>query len=491
MRWKFLHVFSCINLKEEVIMNKIKINMPRKERKLKIKMVSAIRRKLNKDIHRRKSNKFNEEFSRYDILTGLPNSTCFFEKLNNSLEISKANYRKGAVIYIDVDNYKTINSNWGYSFGDFILKCFSERVNSCIRGKGKLFRLNGDEFAILIYEFKFISEIEEICNKIYKNLKAPFKITDHELDIYVSMGISIFPDNSLNADELLEFCNLAMYQSKKSGKNNYTIFNNKIFETYYREALIRSELKNAINKNELNINYQPQIDLSNNEIVGIEALLRWNNDKLGNVSPAEFIPIAEEHGDIVQIGDWVMEKSLEQASLWKSMGYKFNNIAVNISPVQIKEKDFKDKLLRCCDKYKISPNFLEIEITESTFLDISEEKVEVLNELKEMGINIAIDDFGTGYSSLSYLINISVSTLKIDKTFVDHVENYKNMVLIKNIVNLSKDLKYKVIVEGVETREQIKVLADLGCTIIQGFYFSKPLTEDSMKILLEGNGMGK
>lgn len=479
-------MLSCTNLKKEVIMNKI--NMPKKELKLKIKMVNAIRGKLNKDIHRRKKSKPNEEFSRYDILTGLPNSTYFFEKLNRSLEISKVNCKKGAIIYIDVDDYKTINYNWGYSFGDFILKCFSERVSKCIKGKGKLFRLNGDEFAILIYEFKFISEIEEICKKIYENLSVPFKIADDELDISVSMGISTFPDDSINSDELLEFCNLAMYKSKRTGKNNYTLFTTEIFEKYYREALIRSELKNAINKHELNINYQPQIDLSTNEIVGIEALLRWNNDKLGNVSPAEFIPIAEESGDIVQIGDWIMEKSIEQASLWKCMGYKFNNIAINISPIQIKERDFKDKLLKCCDKYNISPNFLEIEITESTLLDISEENIALLNELKGMGINIAIDDFGTGYSSLSYLINISVSTLKIDKTFVDHVENYKNMVLIKNIVNLSKDLKYKVIVEGVETREQIEVLTDLGCKIIQGFYFSKPLTEDGMKTLLHDSG---
>ncbi|CUU50427.1 putative bifunctional diguanylate cyclase/phosphodiesterase [Clostridium beijerinckii] len=471
-------------------MNKIKFNMPKKELKLKMKMVKSIKRKLNKNILRRRSIKLNEEFSKHDILTGLPNSAYFFEKLNSSLEMSKVNCRKGAIIYIDVDDYKIINYNWGYSFGDFILKCFSERVSRCIKGKGKLFRLNGDEFAILIYEFKSISEIEEICKKIYKNLSVPFKIADDELEISVSisMGISTFPDDSTNSDELLEFCNLAMYKSKRTGKNNYTFFTNEIFEKYYREALIRSELKNAISKHELNINYQPQIDFSTNDIVGIEALLRWSNDKLGNVSPAEFIPIAEENGDIVQIGDWVMEKSIEQASLWKCMGYKFNNIAVNISPIQIKEKDFKDKLLKCCNKYNISPNFLEIEITESTLLDISEENVEVLNELKGMGINVAIDDFGTGYSSLSYLINISVSTLKIDKTFVDHVENYKNMVLIKNIVNLSNDLKYKVIVEGVETREQIEVLTDLGCKIIQGYYFSKPLTKDGMKTLLDGNG---
>lgn len=462
-------------------MNKIKMLMFNKKYELKVnmKLFNAIHRKQKRENYEHK--KF---ISRHDILTGLPNSVYFFEKLKRSLETSRINNKKGAIIYIDIDNYKTINSNWGYCSGDSILKLFSKLINECIRDEGEVARFNGDEFAILIHEFNYISEIEEICNKIYKMLRKPFKVAEDQVKISVSMGVSIFPDNSIDADELLKFCNFAIDRSKKIGKNTYTIFNNEIADKYYRKVLIKNELRNAINKDELSLIYQPQIDMYSNEIVGIEALLRWNNEKLGNVSPGEFIPIAEESGDIVQIGDWVIEKALEQANEWIKIGYKFRNIAVNISPVQIRKRDFKSKLLKCYKKYEIPPNFFEIEITENTLLDMSEEKIDILNELKNKGIKIAIDDFGTGYSSLSYLVNISVDTLKIDKAFVDGITNRKNKLLIKSIVNLSKDLEYKIVIEGVETKEQVNLLNDLGCNIIQGFYFCKPLPSTKMENLL-------
>lgn len=423
--------------------------------------------------------------TKYDILTGLPNSSYFFKKLNNTLEKTKINNKKGAVIYMDIDNYKAINDNWGYCAGDSILKLFSQLINGCIEDGAELARLNGDEFAILVHEFNNIIEIEELCNKIYKELEEPFKVIDDEVHITVSMGISIFPDNSMNADELLRFCDFAMYKSKHKGKCTYTVFNNEILDKYYREALIKSELKNAINNDELDIFYQPQINALNNQIRGMEALLRWSNDKLGNVSPAEFIPIAEKTGDIVNIGNWIIDKALEQAFIWKEKGYKFDHISVNISPIQMKKIDFKENLLNSCAKYDVPPNFFEIEITEGILIDACKEKIELLNEINNNGINIAIDDFGTGYSSLSYLINIPINTLKIDKTFIDNIENYKNKILIRSIINLSKDLKYNIITEGVETKEQVNLLAGLGCNIIQGFYFSKPLPKYEMEALLK------
>lgn len=444
--------------------------------------------KLMESTYRKRKTKIEEHIKspiKYDILTGLPNSIYFFEKLNNALEKAELNNKKGAVICIDIDNYKVINDNWGYRLGDSTLKLFSQLINTCIEEYGELTRLNGDEFAILIPEFNGIREIEELCDNIYKNLEEPFKIKDDKVNITVSMGISIFPENSINADELLKFCDFAMYKSKYDGKNTYTIFNNETLHTYYREALIKSELKNAINKNELDIFYQPQINSLNNEIVGIEALLRWDNNKLGRVSPAEFIPIAEKNGDIIKIGDWVVDKVLKQAFIWRKMKYEFNTISINISPIQIRKLDFKKKLLSSCTKYNIPTNLLEIEITEGTLIDVSKE--EVLNDLMDSGINIAIDDFGTGYSSLSYLMNIPINTLKIDKKFIDNIENYKNKALIRSIVSLSKDLKYKIITEGVETKEQIDVLTELGCNIIQGFYFSKPLSKDKMENLLKNN----
>ncbi|MFW2486940.1 putative bifunctional diguanylate cyclase/phosphodiesterase [Clostridium chromiireducens] len=441
-------------------------------------------------INNEKSNveiKYINMLNKYDVLTKLPNSMYFFEKLNLALEKNKINHKKGAVIYIDIDNCKVINDNWGYNVGDAILKLFSELLYNCIGKESDLARLNGDEFAIIVYEYNSELEIENLCRRIYRELKKPFKILNEKIQITVSMGIAIFPNNSLNADELLKFCDFAMYKSKNMGKSTYTFFSNETLDSYYREVLIKNELENAINKGELDIFYQPQINIVSNEIIGIEALLRWNSKKLGSVSPAEFIPIAEETGYIIKIGDWVIDKALEQASKWREKGYKFNNISVNISPIQMREIDFKDTLLNYCFKHNIHPNLFEIEITEGTLIDVCKERVQVLDELMNSGVNIAIDDFGTGYSSLSYLVDIPINTLKIDKTFIDNIENYKNKVLIKNIVNLSKDLKYKIITEGVETREQMKLLSELGCNIFQGFYFSKPLPCQQMEVLLKNH----
>ena len=426
-----------------------------------------------------KTNKF---FTKHDILTELPNSICFFDKLNKTLEISKLkNNKKGAVIYIDIDNYKSINDNWGYSLGDSVLKSFSKLIKNCTRKNSIFFRLNGDEFAIIIEEIETKNEVEKMCKEIYDLLRIPFKIRNDDIYLSVSMGISVFLDDSINADELLKYCDFAMYKSKHLGKGTYTFFNNEALDDYCKKALIESEFKNAIRNKEFELFYQPQINTFNNKIIGIEALLRWNNSKLGSVSPKDFIPIAEKNGDIIEIGSWVIEEALKQAIMWKERGYKFNNISVNISPIQMRDVNFKENLLKVCSKYSIPPNFLEIEITEGALMDNCEEKVDILNELIKNGINVAIDDFGTGYSSLSYLMNIPIDTLKIDKVFIDNIENHKNKVLIKGIINLSKELKYRIVTEGVETKSQLEILTELGCNIIQGFYFSKPVSSKGME----------
>ncbi len=425
--------------------------------------------------------------TKYDIVTDLPNRVYFFEKLNKVLKEITINNRKGAIIYINIDNYKVINEFFGNDLGDLTLKVIANLINNCLGEHSELTRLNGDEFAILVYKLNDIEEIKKICSEIYEQLKEPFKIMNNNIYINVSMGISIFPDNSMDSDELIRFCNFAMCKSKNNEKNTYTIFNNEMSDTYYRETLITIELKNAINNNELDVFYQPQIDSSNNQIIGMEALLRWNNNKLGNVSPAEFIPIAEKTGDIIEIGEWVLDNALKQACVWKGKGYRFNTISVNISAIQMRKIDFKKNLLNMCTKYNIPSKFFEIEITESNLIDICKEKIETLTELMNSGINIAIDDFGTGYSSLNYLINLPINTLKIDKTFVDKIYNYKNRILIKSIIDLAKSLKYKIVTEGVETKEQLDLLTELGCNIIQGFYFSKPLPKNKMEDLLKMN----
>ena len=254
-----------------------------------------------------------------------------------------------------------------------------------------------------------------------------------------------------------------------------------ISDSYSREIKIKSKLKNSIINNELYLCYQPQINTLLNTVIGVEALLRWNNNELGNISPSEFIPIAEHSGYIVDIGNWVLDEALKTACIWKQKGYKFNAMSINVSPIQLKISDFKENLLNTCAKYDISPFLLEIEITEGTLMDIGEDKIKVFNELRENGVSIAIDDFGTGYSSFKYLINLPFNILKIDKSLIDNIESDKNKAVIKSIVCLSKSLKYKIIVEGVETKEQVDLLLDLGCNIIQGYYYSKPLSVENFE----------
>jgi PAS domain S-box/diguanylate cyclase (GGDEF) domain len=420
-----------------------------------------------------------------DSLTKIPNKEFFFEKLKFLIKLNKIQNRKGALIYIDIDNFKTLNDNFGHHFGDMVLKLFSQLIATLFGKYGEVARLGGDEFVILIYEFDNIKKIEKICNEIHKCIKEPFEIMGNQMYITASLGIAVFPDDSSDIDELLKFCDFAMYKSKHKGKNMCTFFDKQLSEAYFRKLLIESELKNSITNNELYIVYQPQINALDNEIVGVEALVRWNNDKLGNVSPAEFIPIAEKIGYITQIGNWVLDKSLKTAKNWKNKGYKFNSISVNISPIQIKRNDFKETLLNTCVTYNIPPFFLEIEITEGTLVEICKDRITVLNELIERGVNVAIDDFGTGYSSLNYLTTLPVKTLKIDKSFIDNIKSENNQAVIRSIVHLSKSLKYKIITEGVETREQVDLLTGLECNIIQGYYFSKPLLESDFENLLK------
>lgn len=420
-----------------------------------------------------------------DSLTKIPNRAFFVEKLNNLIKINKAKNKKGALIHIDIDDFKAVNDNFGHYFGDMILKLFSQLIADLLGEYGEVARLGGDEFAILIYEFDDIKKVEKICKRIHKCIKEPFEIMGNQIYINVSLGVAIFPDDSSDVNELLKFCDFAMYKSKHNGKNTGTFFHKKLSEAYFRKLLIESELKNSIKNNELDIFYQPQINALNNKIIGCEALIRWNNNKLGNVSPNEFIPIAEKNGYIMEIGDWVLDKALKMASMWKQKGYNFNTISVNISPIQIKRDGFKDNILNTCKKYSINPSSLEIEITEGILMKISNEKIEELNELIKSGVNIAIDDFGTGYSSLNYLIALPINTVKIDKLFIDNIKNDKNIAVIKSIVQLSKALKYKIITEGVETKEQIDLLVALECTIIQGYYLSKPLSRSEFENFLK------
>ena len=426
----------------------------------------------------------------FDGLTELPNRVLFFQILNNLLIRSIREKKRGAVIFIDIDNFKTINDNFGHQHGDMILKMFAQLLKIIVDKSGQIARLSGDEFVIILYDYKDSKKIEMICDDIKNYLKNYFEIKDKQIYITVSIGIALFPEHSCDANELLKYADFAMYYSKLNGKGRYSFFNKEISDTFFRMRQIELELEMSIQNEELYICYQPQVDVCKNKIIGIEALIRWNNKNLGNISPAEFIPIAEKTGFIIKLGKWVIEEVLSTTSLWKKKGYEFKNISINVSPIQIKEKNFKETLFNTCKKYDIPSNLLEIEITEGTLMEVYKEEYKLLEDIISNGINIAIDDFGTGYSSLNYITALPFQTIKIDKSFVDNIiDNEKNIAVIKSIIKLSESLRYNIIIEGVETREQADLLEGLGCKIIQGYYFSKPIPKSDLEILLMNQGV--
>ncbi len=420
----------------------------------------------------------------YDYLTGLPNRVSFLSKFKGVLEKAKEDNRKGALLLIDLDNFKAINDTLGHHYGDLLLKIFSQLLRACINKECELFRLSGDEFIIILKDFISIKHIEEICSKILDCCRSPFEIKEKQVYMTPSIGICIFPQDNLNVNDLLKRVDLAMNQSKINGKNIYTFFENSMSESYLNKQLIEHELKSSITNDELSIVFQPQINAISNKIIGMEALLRWRNNKLGWVPPSEFIPIAEKSGAILPIGEWVFEKVCKKIHEWKLKKYEFNKVSVNVSPIQIRSKNFINRITQLCEENKISPALIEIEITEGTLMELHKDKIEELNNLINKGMHVAIDDFGIGYSSLKYLTVLPVRTLKIDKLFIDNIEYKQNKAVIDCIINLSKSLKYKVIAEGVETKTQLDMLLESGCNIIQGYYFSKPVNESQIEIML-------
>ncbi|OPJ63910.1 sensor domain-containing protein [Clostridium chromiireducens] len=435
----------------------------------------------------KKTQKISSESVYYDSLTKLPNRVLFLMDIKDILDKTIKLNKEGAIIFIDLDNFKAINDTLGHDYGDLMLKVFSQLLSICVKDYGRVYRVGGDEFIVLIEKINSIENLKKFCDTLLNYCKKPFELNEKQIYVTASIGISLFPQDSADMNDLMRFADLAMFKSKEYGKNTYTFFEEALSKAYSRRILIEVELKESIKNEELFIVYQPQVDALENRIVAFEALLRWNSKKLGFVSPAEFIPIAEESGIIVDIGEWVLDKVCKKIREFKDKKYEFNNIAVNVSPIQIKETNFKDKIIKVCKENEIPLNLLEIEITESTLIKLNNQKIADLHELINKDINISIDDFGTGYSSLSYLTVLPINTLKIDKSFIDNIESEKNRAVIECILNLSKSLKYKVIAEGVELREQLQVLMNLGCNVIQGYYFSKPVCEDELEEMMKIN----
>lgn len=420
----------------------------------------------------------------YDSLTKLPNRTLFMRKLDEEIEWAKRNNSNGAVFFIDLDNFKNINDTLGHNYGDKLLVYLSKKLKRLITSEDIICRLGGDEF-LLIHACSDCVEMERYAKKLLDLFDNSFEIDNKEMYVTASIGIAIYPKDGEDSSEILKNADFAMYKAKELGKNRFAFYNESIYMQLERKTNIERILRNSIGNNELMIYYQPQYDVNTEEIFGFEALLRLNSIELGFISPAEFIPIAEESRYISEIDLWILKEACLQCKEWMQKGYEFKSISVNVSSVDMQKNNFLENIKKILKETKISPDIIELEITETALMTSIDYNINELNELKKIGIRIALDDFGTGYSSLNYLRSIPINTLKIDKSFIDNITtSKKEESIMNNIIEMAHTMDLKVVAEGVETSNQLKILKEKRCDYIQGYYFSRPLPPEEIEKLL-------
>ncbi|MGX6445073.1 putative bifunctional diguanylate cyclase/phosphodiesterase [Neobacillus sp. K501] len=426
-----------------------------------------------------------EYMAYYDDLTRLPNRNLFYKRLNQEMVRASENQKKLAVMFMDLDRFKTINDSLGHHIGDLLLQAVSERLKTLLNDHPIISRIGGDEFTIVLPSDQN-SEYENLAKEVIELFTRPFLLEGHEIFITPSIGISLFPDHGNTEDELIKKADLAMYYAKDRGKNNFYVYTTGLEKIHSRKMKLENYLRRAIEKHELSLHYQPKVELTTGKIIGMEALIRWNHPILGNISPLEFIPLAEESGLIISIGEWVLKTACQQNKEWQKFGVPCIPISVNVSARQL-NSDIVGTVFKVLQETQLDPSCLELEITESVMQNINESSL-ILNELKDLGIQLSLDDFGTGYSSLSYLSHLPVDSVKIDRSFIHDILNNNGGILVKTIIDMGRNLNFSVIAEGVENEQQIRFLRENNCFIAQGYYYSPPVPKEKMlPLLLQSN----
>jgi diguanylate cyclase (GGDEF)-like protein/PAS domain S-box-containing protein len=415
----------------------------------------------------------------YDSLTGLANRNLFVDRFEQMLEVAKRECNKVAILFIDLDGFKSVNDTFGHAKGDMLLKLTTKRIKEAVRTTDTVSRLSGDEFAIILSGDNNVYSFEKIALQILDKIASPFQLEEKEAYVTASIGISIFPDDGRTSEELLSKSDSAMYKAKDKGKNNVQFFTKEMDVKAQQRRELEVELRKVILNNELILHYQPIHDVSTRKVVSAEALVRWQHPEKGMVGPYEFIALAEDIGFITEIGDWVLETACKEAKLWQSRYEVAPKVSVNISSVQFNRQDFLSKLKGTLEKTKLPPESLILEMTESLLIQEDTQTLSQLFMIREMGVELSLDDFGTGYSSLSYLKRFPISILKIDRAFIKNITiNAEDEALACAILAMAKSLNLKVVAEGVEEFAQCELLTKHECHFIQGYYFSRPL-EDS------------
>lgn len=433
--------------------------------------------------------KINEEriynLAYYDQITGLPNRSYLFEHLNEIIKHCYADDKNFIVFFIDLDDFKAVNDTLGHDSGDILMKEVSKLLKDLFKDCFCA-RFGGDEFIVIKEINTEKDNISDISQNTVNVLGETWNINNHEFYISVSMGVSIFPIHGTTPQELIKNADLAMYTAKSKGKNTYAIFNPSMRNNLIEMFKWEKDLVKAIEKNEFKVYYQPQVSALDGSILGAEALIRWYHPEKGCISPNEFIPIAEETGLIVNIGEKIIDKTIEQIKYWKDSNIKVVPISINLSPLQFQQQNLVQFIDSVLKNYSIDPSLVKFEITESTALKDINETINTINIFNSMGIEVALDDFGTGYSSLTYLKQLPISSLKIDKAFIRDVNSdIREASIVLNIITLAHDLSIKVVAEGVETQEQYTILKDYGCDEIQGYYFGKPMPVEEFESFIK------
>ncbi len=445
------------------------------------------------DISERKKTEEEIRYIAYhDILTGLPNRKSFYMRLEDKLlqsrirpgEQRRIAYPKWALLFLDLDRFKYVNDTLGHDIGDELLKVVSDRLHLSVRKSDYIFRLGGDEFTIILNDLAEDTDVAKVSQKIRDEVAQPYNISEHELYITVSIGISVYPIDGQSVEKLVKNADMAMYAAKEE-HHGYRFFTEEMNRDALERMKMESNMRTALQENQFSVYYQPLVD-HDGQVSGMEALLRWFHPELGLISPTKFIPVAEETGAIVQIGTWVLHTACQQTKEWHDMGYDSVQLAVNLSTRQFSEADLVETVEQVLEKTGLLPECLKLEVTESGIMENPEQTIAKMKILRTKGIRFAIDDFGTGYSSLSYLKRFPIDTLKIDRSFViDSSTNRDDQEIIKTIISMARNLSMDTVAEGVETAEQLDFLISQGCHIMQGYYFGRPMTPEKFEDFLQ------
>ena len=421
----------------------------------------------------------------HDFLTGLPNRMLLNDRIRQAIVSAQRHTKQVAVLFLDLDGFKHINDSLGHSIGDKLLQSIGKRLVDCGRAADTVSRQGGDEFVVLLSEVQHAEDAATAASRMLKAVAEAHSVDDHELHVTSSIGVSIYPDDGLDAETLIKNADTAMYQAKENGRQNYQYFKPAMNERAVERQSIEESLRRALERQEFTLHYQPKVNFGTRAIAGVEALIRWTHPVRGSVSPAQFIPIAEDSGLILPIGNWVLRQACKQARTWADAGLPPTTMAVNVSAKEFRGENFLKQLFGILDETGIDPSLLELELTESVLMKHAESAAAILRTLRDRGVQVAVDDFGTGYSSLSYLRKFPIDALKIDQSFVGQIATAgDDASIVTAVISMAQSLKLRVVAEGVETLEQLEFLQAQRCDEAQGYYFSRPVPPEQFAALL-------